>query len=307
MSVLPIILSDEVRLAQKCGKAVVALESTVISHGLPYPLSIEVLDRLEAIVRDGGAIPATICLLEGKCLVGLEVAQREKFIAKMNQEDGLDKIAIRDIPMAIAQKKSGGTTVSATMYLAHKAGIEVFATGGIGGVHRGWQSTADISMDIKALESIPVIVVCAGAKAILDIPATLEHLESRAVPVYGWQCDEFPSFYSRQSGLKIHGIDSLHELAHSFRLQKDDAILKSGMLMANPIPTESEIPFARVSELIDAAIAKAEGIEGKALTPYLLIALAEISAGETVAANIALLENNVALAAKIAITLAQFS
>lgn len=306
MSILPIVFSEEVRSALNEGRAILALESTVISHGLPYPLSIEVLSELEAIARANGVVPATICLLDGKCVVGMQESDKTRFVAKM-QNEGLSKITLRDIPMAISQKKSGGTTVSATMLLAHKAGIKVFATGGIGGVHRNWQDTADISMDIKALEDIPVIVVCAGAKAILDISASLETLESKAIPVYGWQTDEFPSFYSRESGLKIERIDELDALAQSFILQTAVTELRRGMLLANPIPKESEIPFKRIQLLIDDALKSAKGISGKELTPFLLDALAHISDGESVQANIALLRNNVHLGSLLAQKLNELS
>lgn len=306
MSILPIVLSEEVESALKNNRPILALESTVISHGLPYPMSIEVLSQLEGVARKQGVVPATICLLDGKCIIGMQEADKERFVSKM-QKEGLSKIALRDIPMAVSQKKSGGTTVSATMLLAHKAGIEVFATGGIGGVHRDWQDSKDISMDIKALEDIPVIVVCAGAKAILDIPATLETLESRAIPVYGWQTDEFPSFYSRESGLKIEKVDELDCIAHSFRLSKAEMDLTRGMLVANPIPKKSEIPLKRVQLLIDDALGKAKSISGKELTPFLLDALAKISEGETVRANIALLRNNVFLGSQLAKKLSQMS
>ncbi len=306
MSILPIVSSEEVNFAIKDGRAILALESTVISHGLPYPLSIEVLNELESVARASGVVPATICLLDGKCLVGMQERDKERFIDKM-QDEGLSKIALRDIPMAVSQKKSGGTTVSATMLLAHKAGIKVFATGGIGGVHRNWQDSKDISMDIKALEDIPVIVVCAGAKAILDIPATLETLESKAIPVYGWQTDEFPSFYSRESGLKVERIDDLDSLAQSFILQTAITELRRGMLLANPIPKESEIPFERIQLLIEDALKSAKGISGKELTPFLLDALAHISDGESVQANIALLKNNVHLGSLLARKLSQLS
>ncbi|HCM16382.1 MAG TPA: pseudouridine-5-phosphate glycosidase [Candidatus Cloacimonas sp.] len=297
---LPLKISASVQNALAENRAVLALESTVITHGLPYPENLEALAMLESCSRDHGAIPATICAIDGVFHIGLEDEDIRLLATKLKSHEALEKIASRDLALAAARKSSGGTTVSATMYLAHLAGIEVFATGGIGGVHRGWQNSMDISLDIMALSSIPVIVVCAGCKAILDIPATLECLESSGVPVYGWQTDEFPCFYSRGSGQKVSRIDNLGELAEMYAYQQNLAIISSGILIANPIPKDYEIPAEEIEPCIQQAISDAGKISGKALTPFLLARLAEITDNRSVAANLALLKNNVILAAKIA-------
>ncbi|MCK9556988.1 MAG: pseudouridine-5'-phosphate glycosidase [Candidatus Cloacimonetes bacterium] len=297
---LPLKISAPVRLALAENKAIVALESTVITHGLPYPQNLETLSMLEYCALENGATPATICALDGVFHIGLDAEDIKLLTYKFMQPEALHKLTSRDISMAAARKYSGGTTVSATMYLAHLVGIDVFATGGIGGVHRGWQNTMDISLDIKALASIPMIVVCAGCKAILDIPATLEMLESSGVPVYGWQTEEFPSFYSRQSGQTVDRLDSLSELATAYRYHQDLPLVSSGMLIANPIPKESEIAREEIEPYIQQAISDAKGLSGKALTPYLLAILAEITENKSVSANLVLLKNNVVLAAHIA-------
>lgn len=282
------------------GKPVLALESTVITHGLPYPQNFDYLIDIEAQAEKQGVIPATICVLNGQGMIGLEKQDIEILKRKMRGKEELVKLSLRDLGQALFEGQSGGTTVSATMALAAKAGIKVFVTGGIGGVHRGWQESLDISLDIKALSMFPVIVVCAGCKAILDIGATLEALETEGVPVYAWQTDEFPSFYSRKSGHKVSAINSARDIAEAFKLMLALRRVQSGMLIANPIPAESEIPSQEIEPYIKQAIKDAKNISGKALTPYLLDHLAKSTEGRSVTANLALLQNNLKLGVLIA-------
>lgn len=281
-------------------KPVLALESTVITHGLPYPQNIEYLFDIEALAEQQGVIPATICVLNGECLIGLEPQDIEILKGKMQKEEELYKLTLRDLGLALAQEQSGGTTVSATMALADMAGIRVFVTGGIGGVHRGWQDSRDISLDIKALSQIPVIVICAGCKAILDIGTTLEALETEGVPVYAWQTDDFPSFYSRESGHKAARIDSAQDIVQAFQMMCSLKSAHSGMLIACPIPAEAEIPFGQIEPYILQALKDAKNLSGKAITPYLLDHLAKSTEGRSVRANLALLKNNLRLGALIA-------
>lgn len=296
----PMKFSNKVETALTNGAAVLALESTVITHGLPFPENISALSMLETSAEENGATPATICMLDGVFHIGLEDEDLHKISSKLQNGEPLHKLAYKDLAMASAQKCSGGTTVSATMYIAYLAGIWVFATGGIGGVHRGWQSTMDISLDIQALAKIPTMVVCAGCKAILDVPATVEALESAGVPVYGWLTDEFPSFYSRNSGIRIPKADSLCEIAEAFQIHSELPLIGGGMLIANPIPLEHEIPSDIIEPHILKAISEAKGISGKDLTPFLLAKIAEITQSKSVKANLALLKNNVILGAKLA-------
>ncbi|MCB5265934.1 MAG: pseudouridine-5'-phosphate glycosidase [Candidatus Cloacimonetes bacterium] len=300
MKAFPLKISSKVQYAIDLGKPVLALESTVITHGLPYPQNIEFLADIEALAEQQGVVPATICVLNGECLIGLEPADIEVLQDKMQRKDELQKLTLRDLGLALAQKQSGGTTVSATMALAEKAGIRVFVTGGIGGVHRGWQESRDVSLDLKALATIPVIVVCAGCKAILDIGATLEALETEGVPVYAWQTAEFPSFYSRESGHKVARIDSAQDLAQAFKLMSGLGSLHSGMLIACPIPATDEIPHSEIEPYIQLALKAANHLSGKAITPYLLDHLAKSTEGRSVSANLALLKNNLRLGALIA-------
>ncbi|MDP3114903.1 MAG: pseudouridine-5'-phosphate glycosidase [Candidatus Cloacimonadaceae bacterium] len=299
-----IVMSQSVRNALIHNQPVVALESTVLAHGLPYPRNLEVFHRLEALLWAADVVPATIIVLEGKAHVGIdELSYREiETILAHRDQHQVFKLGMRDIPYAFAKKLSGGTTVSATMRLAHLAGIDIFATGGIGGVHRLWQENLDISSDLSALARIPVTVVSAGCKAILDIPATLEVLETKAVPVLGWQCDCFPRFYTRES---IHMIDSIAneaEFAAFHQFHQITNLPATGILIANPIPSEFELPSEQIDPFIEKGIAAARenNIRGKALTPFLLDFLAGITKGESVRANLALLENNVRLAALLA-------
>jgi pseudouridine-5'-phosphate glycosidase len=292
-----------------------ALESTLIAHGLPYPHNLATARELEAIARAHGVEPRTIAILDGDIKIGLSDAE----LQRLAQAQGIAKVSRRDIAVAIAKKQTGATTVSATMYLAHRAGIRVFATGGIGGVHRpvnSKQSTVnsqplftdncspftDISADLPELAHTPVAVVCAGAKAILDLPATLEWLETHGVPVLGWQTDEFPAFYLRASGLRVQArADSADEAARIIKTHWELGFT-SGVLVCVPIPCEDEIPREVIEPYIERALHEAEEqrIVGGTVTPFVLKRLAELTQGASVRANIALLKNNVAVAAEIA-------
>jgi pseudouridine-5'-phosphate glycosidase len=280
----------------------VALESTVITHGLPYPQNLETLYALEKIVRDSGSVPATIIMLNGKVHVGLEQEELDLLEILLKQQTVWQKLSTRDLPLALSRHQNGGTTVSATMQAAALCGISVFATGGIGGVHRDWQKIPDISMDLMAFTKYPVMVVSAGCKAILDIPATIELLESMGVPVYGWKTDKFPTFYSSSSSYDISRIDSEQELCTCFQVLNQMSCQSSGILVANPIPQEYEIPSEEIEPTIIEAIlvAQNKSISGKGLTPFLLSYLAQSTGGRSVTANLHLLENNARLAARIA-------
>lgn len=282
------------------------MESTVLTHGLPYPQNLEILHKIENQIRESGACPATIIVLDGTIHIGLGEDELGKLESYLKTRYPFQKIAQRELFLAIAKKQSGGTTVSATMYLAHQIGIRIFATGGIGGVHRDWNRVLDVSADLMALSSIPVIVVSAGCKAILDIAATLEALESLSVPVYGWKTDVFPAFYSRNSGHSITRIDDALDLVTAYTAMLDLGAIgqrrASGMLLANPIPPEDEIPIGKIEPLIQQALfqAREEGVQGKKLTPFLLDFLAHHSQGESIRANLSLLMNNACVAAEIA-------
>ncbi len=285
-----------VRMALDAHQPIVALESTVISHGLPWPENLELARRMEANVREGGATPATVALLEGQVKIGLTDDELE-YLARAQ---GVWKISRRDYAVALAQKRNGATTVAGTMMAAHWAGLRVFATGGIGGVHRG--TGTDISADLPELAHTPVMVVCAGAKAILDLPATLEWLETHGVPVVGYGTDEFPAFYSRESGLRLEArADSPAEVAAIAR-EHWALGLESGLLICVPCPKEAARPAAEMEAAIAAALAEAEAqkVRGKAVTPFLLTRVSELTHGESKAANLALLENNALVAAQIA-------
>jgi pseudouridine-5'-phosphate glycosidase len=299
---LPIKLSKKVEQALAEGRAVLALESTVLTHGLPYPQNFEVLSILEELCRENGAEPATIIMLDGIAHIGMEKDDINSLADKMQKRSELYKFGRREIPTALCKGLSGGTTVSATMLLAQFAGIKVFATGGIGGVHRGWESTLDISSDLKALSEIPVIVVSAGCKAILDIAATMEYLESSGVPVLGWQTNSFPAFYSVSSGISIDRVDSAEQMAAIYRAMMAVDNKPSGILLANPVPEHDEIPAGVIGVHIDKAIAAAseQGINGKELTPFLLSYLSQSTKGESVKTNLSLLKNNVRIGALIA-------
>ncbi len=287
--------SSEVAAALANAKPIVALESTVTAHGLPRPQNLQTAQRLEQIVRDGGAVPATIAVLEGKLCVGLS-AEQLNFIA---ENDDIHKVSIRDLPIAIAQKWNGATTVASTSWIAQRAGINVFATGGIGGVHRG--SLPDVSGDLPALTTTSIVVVCSGAKIVLDLPATREWLETQGIPVIGYQCDEMPAFYSRKSGLPIDlRVDSAHDVAGVFLAQQALGI-NQALLVTVPVPAEVEVPVEELEAALKAALSEAEAqqISGRDLTPFLLSRMAQESGGATLRANIGLLENNARVASEI--------
>ncbi len=293
---------EDVLKALEENKPVVALESTIIAHGMPYPKNVEIALSVEEEVRKEGAIPATIGVIGGEIVIGLDKDEIE-YIGKAK---GVMKLSTREIPYCVAMKKDGATTVSATSYLAELAGISVFATGGIGGVHRGASETFDISRDLDELSQTDVIVVSAGAKSILDLPKTLEYLETKGVLVVGFGTNEFPAFYTRKSGLEILKANSAEEIAKIYKT-KNSLGIESAILVANPIPEEYEIPKDIVDKWIDKAIFEAnkKGIKGKALTPFLLARIVEISEGKALDANIELVKNNARVAAKIAKELAQ--
>jgi pseudouridine-5'-phosphate glycosidase len=275
----------------------VALESTVITHGLPRPQNLELARNMERVIRENGANPATIAILDGKIRVGLTDAELER----LAYTDNVRKISRRDFATAIIKKECGGTTVAGTMFAAHQAGIRVFATGGIGGVHE--VETLDISTDLQALADTPMVVVCAGAKAILDLPATLEYLETMAVPVIGYGTDEFPAFYSRSSGLSVSArFDHPDEIVR-FAKAHWGLGMKSAVLVCNPLPEKDEIPRNKVEGAIAQARKEAneQDIRGQALTPFLLARMKELTGGESLRANLALLLNNAKLAAQVAV------
>lgn len=295
-------VAPDVAAALARGGAVVALESTIISHGMPYPENLTTARGVEAVVREHGAQPATIALVDGRVRIGLDDDALERLAATGD----VAKASRRDLAVLTARRATAGTTVAATMYLAHLAGISVFATGGIGGVHRGAERSFDVSADLTELGMTPVTVVCAGAKSILDLPKTLEVLETEGVPVIGVGTDEFPAFFSRSSGLPVpHRVDSAAELAAVVTAQRALG-LRGGILVANPIPAADEVPAAEIGARIEEAIADAEraGVAGKDVTPYLLARITELTGGRSLAANVALIRNNAALAAELATALA---
>lgn len=292
-------ISPEVQEALKAGKPVVALESTIISHGMPYPQNVETALKVEQTIRENGAVPATIAIIGGQLKAGCTPEEIE-YLGKKGQ--AVVKASRRDLPVLIARKADGATTVTTTMIIASMAGIRVFATGGIGGVHRGAQQTFDISADLEELAQTPVMVVCAGAKSILDLGLTLEYLETKGVPVIGYGTEELPAFYTRHSGFKVdYRIDTPEELAAAFKA-KMDCGLKGGMLVTNPIPQEFSMPKEVIDKAIDQALREMDeaGIHGKQCTPFLLAKVKDITGGESLASNIQLVLNNARLAAKTA-------
>ena len=292
-------ISPEVREALAQGKPVVALESTIISHGMPYPQNVETALNVERIVRENGAVPATIAIIGGRLKAGLTPEEIEYFGKKGT---AIAKASRRDLSVLCARGQDGATTVTTTMIIAHIAGIQFFATGGIGGVHRGAETTMDISADLEELGRTPVMVVCAGAKSILDLGLTLEYLETKGVPVIGFGTQELPAFYTRSSGFSVdYRIDTEQELAEAFRVQNELG-LGSGMLVTNPIPEEYAMPLDVINAAIDRAIAECneKGIHGKDTTPFLLARVAELTGGNSLASNIRLVYHNAALAARTA-------
>ena len=298
-------IHPEVAAALKNNQPVVALESTIISHGMPYPQNVTTARAVENIIREQGAIPATIAILNGKCCVGLNEEQLEY----LGQAKDVWKVSMRDMPYVIANKLAGATTVAATMRIAALTGIKVFVTGGIGGVHREAQQTMDISADLTEMSNTNVAIVSAGVKSILDIGLTLEYLETLGVPVITYSQKEFPSFYSRESGYTSPlSSDSEEEIAGILKA-KWDLQINGSVLIANPVPKEMEIPFAEIEKTILKALgeAKSAGINGKETTPFLLKRISEITGGNSLATNIALIKNNALLGAKVAICLAKIS
>ncbi len=298
---LPIVYSQEVAAAKQRGAPLVALESTIITHGMPYPGNIEMAESVEQIIRDQGAVPATIAVIHGTLHIGLEKDQLEA----LAQTTDAMKVSRADIAFAIAERRTGATTVAATMIAAARAGIRVFATGGIGGVHKGAEETFDISADLTELAKTGVIVVCAGAKAILDIPKTLEVLETNGVPVVTFGSEEFPAFWSRSSGLASPlSLNSPAAIAN-FQTTREQLGIDGGMLVANPVPEADEIPREEMEIYINRAISHAERDEvtGKAVTPYLLGDIYRLTDGRSLETNIALVRNNAQLAAEIAVAL----
>ncbi|MGN8968574.1 pseudouridine-5'-phosphate glycosidase [Intestinimonas sp. HCP28S3_D6] len=292
-------VSPEVAEAVAAGKPVVALESTIISHGMPYPQNVETALKVESIIRENGAVPATIAILGGRLKAGLTPEEIE-YLGKKGHE--VTKASRRDLAVLVSKGADGATTVTTTMMIAYMAGIRIFATGGIGGVHRGAETTMDISADLEELAQTPVMVVCAGAKSILDLGLTLEYLETHGVPVIGYGTKELPAFYTRKSGFSVdYELDSPAELAAAFKASQDMG-LKGGMLVTNPIPEEFSMDPAVINKAIDEAIAQAnaQGIHGKESTPFLLAKVKELTGGDSLDSNIQLVFNNARLAAKTA-------
>ena len=297
-------IHPEVATALSRGKPVVALESTIIAHGMPYPENVETALKVEQAVRSQGAVPATIAVLNGVLKVGM-TSEEIDYLAKPGQ--GVIKTSRRDLPFVVARGACGATTVAATMILAQMTGIRVFATGGIGGVHRGAQQSFDISADLQELARADVAVVCAGVKSILDIGLTLEYLETLGVPVVGYRTDDMPAFYTRRSGFGVdYRLDTPQQVAEAMKI-KWEMGLKGGMVIANPVPARYSMNKVVIDRAIDEALAEMahQGISGKASTPFLLAKIAEITAGESLESNIRLVVNNAELAARIAVSYAK--
>ena len=295
----------EVKKAIEAGEPVVALESTIISHGMPYPKNVEMAKNVSKIIRENGAVPATIAIIDGVLKVGLT----EEEIEFLGTSKDVVKASRRDLPFIISKKLTGATTVATTMILADLAGVRVFATGGIGGVHREAEKTFDISADLQELANTNVAVICAGAKSILDIGLTLEYLETNGVPVVGFGTDEFPAFYTRRSGFGVdYRVDSSMEVATALKA-KWDLNLKGGMVIGNPIPTEHEMDYDTITNAIESALKEAEekNIAGKKVTPFLLDKVKTITAGKSLDSNIELVYNNARVAAQIAKDLADIN
>ncbi|MDQ3931194.1 MAG: pseudouridine-5'-phosphate glycosidase [Chloroflexota bacterium] len=294
-----VVFAPEVGEALRQGRAVVALESTVIAHGLPHPTNLEVAASMERIIREGGVVPATLAILDGRVHYGLTRDELER----VGTAGDIHKASLRDLPLLLAGKASGATTVSATAHLASLAGIKVFATGGIGGVHRNWESTLDISADLPALASTPVVTVCAGAKSVLDLPATLEWLETHGVPVLGYRTATFPAFYTRATNPPLRvdrTVETAREVAEIFNMRQR-ILLPGGVLVCQPLPEGDALDSREVEAAIENALqdARSHGIKGREVTPFLLGNLARATSGRSLAANRLLLENNARLAADI--------
>ena len=292
-------ISPEVQQALADGKPVVALESTIISHGMPYPKNVETAMLVEKTIRDNGAVPATIAIIGGRLKAGLSPEEIE-YLGKSGRK--VAKVSRRDLAAIVARGADGATTVTTTMIIAHMAGIKVFATGGIGGVHRGAETTMDISADLEELAHTPVMVVCAGAKAILDLGLTLEYLETHGVPVIGYQTEELPAFYTRKSGFGVdYRLDTPAEVASAFHVKRELG-LEGGMLVTNPIPEKYSMDHEVINAAIDKAVAEAneQGVHGKAVTPFLLARVKELTGGDSLDSNIQLVFNNARLAAQTA-------
>ncbi|MCI8803857.1 MAG: pseudouridine-5'-phosphate glycosidase [Oscillibacter sp.] len=299
-------IAPEVKEALSAGKPVVALESTIISHGMPYPQNVETALQVESIIRENGAVPATIAVLGGRLKAGLS---RDEIDYLGKTGTAVAKASRRDLPVLVAQGKDGATTVTTTMIIAHMAGISVFATGGIGGVHRGAETTMDISADLEELARTPVMVICAGAKSILDLGLTLEYLETHGVPVIGYGTEELPAFYTRKSGFNVdYRIDTPEDLARTFFV-KQDMGLGGGMLVTNPIPEEFSMDADTINKAIGEAVEEAKklGIHGKETTPFLLAKIKDLTGGDSLASNIQLVFNNARLAAKTAAALSNLA
>ena len=292
-------INPEVAAALAEGKPVVALESTIISHGMPYPQNVQTALNVERIIRENGAVPATIAVIGGRLKAGLSAEEIEYFGKKGL---AITKASRRDLAVLCARGEDGATTVTTTMIIAHMAGIKIFATGGIGGVHRGAETTMDISADLEELGQTPVMVVCAGAKSILDLGLTLEYLETKGVPVIGYGTEELPAFYTRQSGFGVdYRVDTPEELAKIFKTQ-NDLEFKGGMLVTNPIPEQYAMPLETINAAIEQALRECteKGIHGKETTPFLLARVAELTGGNSLASNIELVYNNAKVAAQTA-------
>ncbi|MCO4339076.1 pseudouridine-5'-phosphate glycosidase [Staphylococcus agnetis] len=293
-------LSQEVENAKSNHQPIVALESTIISHGMPYPQNVQMAKNVEQIIRDHGAVPATIALIDGKIKIGLEDNELE-LLAK---SDNVAKVSRRDLAEVIAKKRIGATTVSSTMICAALADIKFFVTGGIGGVHRGSEETMDISADLDELSKTDVTVICAGAKSILDLPKTMEYLETKGVPVIGYQTEELPAFFTRKSGVKLNSTANHVDDIASICKVKHDLQLEGGMVIANPVPEADQLDKAYIDTIINDAVKEAEqkGIHGKDSTPFLLSKIVEKTDGKSLATNIKLVENNAVVGAQIAVS-----
>jgi len=298
-------ITPEVKAALEAGKAVVALESTIISHGMPYPQNIQMAQKVESIVRSAGAVPATIALMDGKIKIGLTAQELEVFASS----SGVAKVSMRDLPGIIARKQLGATTVATTMYAAHLAGIKVFVTGGIGGVHRGFEETMDVSADLEELAQTDVVVICAGAKAILDLPRTMEYLETKGVPVIGYRTDVLPAFFTAKSDIPlVERADSPEEIAKII-LAKAQLEMRGGMLVVNPIPEEYSLDHEIIDQVIEGAVqaSQEQGVSGKNITPFLLSEITKRTEGKSLEANLHLVYNNALVGGQIAAALEAIS